>query len=242
MKKELLDLLYPPRCVLCDRVLERTDRGKGICPACAPSLPWIGKPYCLKCGKPMADERKEYCASCMRREHLYIQGRSVFRYEKQLRASVLRMKFHNRREYLDFFASAMYAYSREFLDKVQPRCVLTVPMHPAKVRERGFDQCLLLGEKLCSRSGLVLASDAIRRSRYTKPQKGLDPAQRRRNLEDAFTPGRTELLREPVLLLDDIYTTGVTVDTICSVLHKMNITQIYVLTLCMSAGGEQIGK
>ncbi len=240
MKRELLDLIYPPRCPVCDRVLAMADREAGVCRKCAPRLPWIRGPYCLKCGKPLADGRKEYCASCMRREHLYIQGRSVFRYEKELRASVLRMKFHNRRDYLDFYAKAMCAYAGLFLERIRPCSLITVPMHPGKVRERGFDQCLLLGEKLSALSGIPMYAEAVMRKRYTQPQKGLGPEERKRNLEAAFAAGRLGPVREPVLLMDDIYTTGTTVDAVCSVLNREGLEEVYVLTLCMSAGGEEL--
>ena len=238
MKRELLDLIYPPRCPICDKVLAIPERRKGICPSCAGTLPWVCGPYCLKCGKPLADERKEYCASCLSREHLFIQGRSVFCYEKALRDSVLRMKFHNRREYLDFYAKAISASAGSFLHAVKPAVLLPVPMHPKKVRERGFDQCRLLGAKLSALSAVPMIPDAILRTRYTLPQKGLDPEGRRKNLQRAFAVNPLRTIREPVLLLDDIYTTGTTADAVCAVLNQAGIREIYVLTLCISVAGD----
>ena len=81
---------------------------------------------------------------------------------------------------------------------------------------------------------------AIIRTRYTLPQKGLDPEARRKNLQQAFAVTSLRSIREPVLLLDDIYTTGTTADAVCAVLNREGIRQVYILTLCISVAGEDI--
>ena len=233
---------------MCQRVLPpsgndpafRSWRGL-VCGDCAKHLPRIREPYCLKCGKELNDETEEYCPDCAAGTHFFTEGRSLFRYEKDLRGSILRMKFHNKREYLDFYAAALQEMGGPFLKRTGVRCVLPVPAHPGKTRERGYDQCLLLTEKFCQRTRLPLLRNVLIRTRYTLPQKGLGTQQRRANVRNAFALKKDFALTEPVLLLDDIYTTGSTIDACCRVLRQNGIRTIFFLTICSVRAGDTEG-
>lgn len=237
------DVLYPPRCPLCQAILPPAGRlacqcawTQKICPDCAPKLPWIREPVCKKCGRPLREDTDEYCPECASRQLPYREGRCTFAYSGALRESVLRMKFHGRREYLDFFAAAMADAQRPFLERIRPDVIIPVPMSARKRRQRGFDQCRLLCRKLEQRTGIPANMKALVRIRNTRAQSGLDLSGRRTNVRDAFrvqssafaygqVPGR-------VLLVDDIFTTGATAEECSRVLLEAGADQVFLLMLC----------
>ena len=231
--------LYPSRCPLCGGIMPvRTQLPRKmhytelVCRNCTGKLPWITEPFCKKCGKPLESMIREYCTDCGRRKHRFIAGRSIFLYEGEFRDSVLQMKFHDHREYIDFYAAAMAEAGRSFLRGEAIRMILPVPMNSRKRRERGFDQCRLLAERFSERAGIPVNRSSLIRTKYTRAQKGLDLYQRKENLREAFSVREAEKISEPVLLLDDIYTTGSTVDACCEALLKCGIREIYFLALC----------
>lgn len=231
---ELLNLLYPPRCPICERILLRRE-GR-VCGNCRKELPYLTEPICKKCGKPLDQEEQEYCLTCEQENHEFICGRAIFSYEKAFRQSVQRMKFKNRREYLEFYSEEMVREGEKYLLQWKPKTILAVPMNRKKRRERGFDQSELLAEKVSRLSGIPMARRVLLRSRYTLPQKELDAKERKKNLKGAFELKRDAKLQEPVLLIDDIYTTGATMDAICKTLKKSGIHRIYFLVLCAGKG------
>lgn len=230
----LLDLLYPRRCPICEQIL--TGKQERVCPDCRRKLPYIREPLCKKCGKPLERQEQELCRDCGKTGHGFVCGRSIFLYEKSFRRSVSRMKFQNHREYLDFYAEEMAKAGKKYLERWRPAVILPVPMNARKRRERGFDQSRLLALKLEHLTGIPADTKSLMRIRYTLPQKDLDMRQRKENLKNAFALREAACLSEPVLLLDDIYTTGATIDEICKILHKNGIRQIYFLTLCTGKG------
>lgn len=231
---KVLDLLYPPRCPICDKIL---PQGSGrVCGTCRKDLPYLKEPICKKCGKPLQREEQEYCLTCEQERHEFICGRAIFLYEGTFRQSVQRMKFKNRREYLDFYSEEMVREGARYLQNWQVRTILPIPMNARKRRERGFDQSLLLAKKISRLSGIPLIKNGVIRSRYTLPQKELNAKERKKNLKGAFELRKGVRIQEPVLLVDDIYTTGATMDTVCRTLKKGGIQRIYFLTLCAGNG------
>lgn len=232
--KDILDLLYPPRCPICERILLR--REGLVCLECRKNLPYIEEPLCKKCGKPLYNPEQEYCLDCEEQSHEFTCGRSIFLYEKKFRRSVQRMKFGNHREYLNFYAEEMAREGAKYLQRWKPKTILPVPVNRRKKRERGFDQSVLLARKLSALTGIPVEEGVLMRNRYTLPQKELNARERKRNLKGAFTVKEKDRLREPVLLVDDIYTTGATIDSICRELKKNGIYRIYFLVLCTGKG------
>lgn len=231
---KVLDLFYPPRCPICDKIL---PQGSGhICGNCRRGLPYLSEPICKKCGKPLQREEQEYCETCEQETHDFICGRAIFLYEGAFRQSVQRMKFKNRREYLDFYSEEMVREGEKYLRNWQPRTIIPIPMNARKRRERGFDQSFLLAKKVSRLSGIPMMENRLIRWRYTLPQKELNAKERRNNLKDAFKLREGVQIQEPVLLIDDIYTTGATIDAACRTLKKSGIHRIYFLSLCAGNG------
>ena len=125
--KRLLDWLYPRRCAFCDEVLGNME--KYLCHSCQRRMPKpIGEPNCKKCGKPLVDERKEFCTDCGKKHHVYTQGKAVFVYEGGIRNSMYRFKYGNKREYAEFYANAAVEKYGVWLNKIKAEVLIPIPM------------------------------------------------------------------------------------------------------------------
>lgn len=255
----LLDLLYPPRCPICDEVLSRTWRraqperagsrklqgisrpvGFRCCPDCEAALPWVDEPACMKCGKPLADESREYCEACMEQRHFFDRGVAAFVYTGALRHSVYRMKAANRRDYLPFFAESMTKAVARFLLHWRPEIILPVPMHPRKRRRRGYNQSELLALEIGRRTGIPVKTGFLRCTRFVHSQKELGRQERMRNLRGSFAVCDLFPPVQRVLLVDDVYTTGSTMDEISRVLRAHGVREIYFVVLCTGKGKKAV--
>ena len=139
----------------------------------------------------------------------------------------LRFKYHERQEYAGFYAHAAFFYVGKQIQRRNPEVLVPVPLHPARQRQRGYNQAEVFAEKLAEEMELPMNARLIRRVKKTKRQKELGPAERRKNLEGAFAlakPGQMKYCR--ILLVDDIYTTGSTVDAIASLLKVNGAEQV----------------
>lgn len=224
----LLDMLYPKKCPLCHEVLK--DRKQLLCGKCAEKLHPFSGALCMKCGKPVKLE-EEYCPVCRVNGHYFTAGRSIFPYGEVWRQSLVRFKYYGCREYGDFYAKAMSIYGKKCLERWKPQLIVPVPLHPAKKRMRGFNQSAYLAEKLSIITGIPWDDSLVLKIRNTKSQKKLDAAQRRNNLRKAYEVTR-ELEGIPVLITDDVYTTGSTMDAMSMCLFEAGAQAVYFLTVC----------
>lgn len=168
--------------------------------------------------------------------HRYDRGVAAFQYTGSLRSSVQRMKFENRRDYLDFYAESMVKQGRKWIAVWQPDVIIPVPMHWIKKNRRGFNQSELLAKRIGRLTGIPVQKDILKKTRNTRDQKQLSPEERRKNLERAFLLKKKPSGIRTVLLVDDVYTTGSTVDTLASVLKRNGVQYVYFLTLCIGKG------
>ena len=225
----ILNAIYPPRCPVCQEILE--DPGGLVCPSCAAGLKPLTGPRCFSCSRPVG-ENEEYCDECRRTHHFYDQGLSVFPYDERMRKSILSFKEGGQRQYAAFYARCMAAMGADFLNLWRPDVLIPVPMHYVKRRDRGFNQAELIATELSLLTGIPCRTDLVIKTRATAVQKSLDASGRRRNLEGAFTvcvpvPG----LR--AVIVDDVYTTGSTIDTVSRALKQAGAEQVFFMTLCI---------
>ena len=189
------------------------------------------------CGKPLMRVEMEYCSDCEKRRHPFEEGRAVFRYERGLRLSVNRLKFLGRREYLPFFGECLRRLRLEMQPFWQAECLVPIPMHPKKRAKRGFDQAVLLARQISCPS-LPCAEKLLERQRFTESSKKLGRSQRRKNLRGVFRIHPGAGIPESVILVDDIYTTGATMDEAAFTLKKAGVKRVYFLTLCIGQGQD----
>lgn len=205
-----------------------------VCEVCSGKLIYIKDNYCLKCGKPIESETKEYCEDCIKRQHYFNQARSLFSYQGDVRHSLYRFKNANRREYASFYGAEIEKSFGKWIRRSRIDYLVAVPMYPRKKRERGYNQSEVLAAELGRQTGIKVKKRLLVKKADTRPQKTLNRTERRKNLRDAFAVTE-KLAGKSVLLVDDIYTTGATVDMAAKTLKEAGADGVYVI--CVGAGG-----
>ncbi|MCM1103165.1 MAG: ComF family protein [Clostridium sp.] len=258
-------LLYPARCPICDKILRGAAGGflsgaagerlsgaaggllsdtaggtlsgtsGGICPLCRARVKTVGDVYCAKCGKPLNDGQTVYCHDCVAAEHAFTRGRSLFYYE-DIRESVYRFKYEGRQEYASFYADETVRVLGADIRSWNADALIPIPLHRAKQKKRGYNQAALYAEALSARLGIPVLEGALVREQNTVPQKGLNREERQKNLKKAFKFIRNDVKLKTIILIDDIYTTGSTVDAAGALLKRAGIVDIYVITLASGNG------
>ncbi len=220
LKTGLLDLLFPLRCLGCG------SEGALICPACSPSLPRIEPPSCLRCGTPLGKGKP--CSTCVSHP-LTIDGiRSMFLFAGTARQAILQFKYKR----LKAMAAPLGQLLAEFLRcaPLPGEVVVPVPLHPKRLRRRGYNQASLLANEIGKLTGLPVAEGTLVRLRDTVSQaRTAGAAERRSNVRDAFGCPR-ELHGEKILLIDDVCTTGATLDACARTLKAAGAGSIWGLT------------
>lgn len=227
------NLLYPVRCPVCDEVL-----GKGsqrMCPSCRQKVHYLQQPLCCCCGKKVSDEETELCRDCSQRRHLFTAGRALYEYE-DIAPALYRFKYDGRREYASFFGREMAQQLGGYIRRLKPDGLIPVPMYAGKRRRRGYNQAELLARALGKELGIAVYPDLVIRNRDTRPQKDLNSEERLNNLKKAFNLRQNGVKLNTIILIDDIYTTGSTIDQISAVLLSAGCRQIYYVALAIGAG------
>ncbi len=228
----ILDLAFPPRCPICDHIIP--FRAGDICGGCLKQIKPISGPVCMKCGKPL-EEEDEYCFDCRTKKHLYKQGISVFKY-RDIAPSVYRFKYEGRQEYAVFFGRCMAWKLERRIKQWGAEALVPVPVHPSRKRQRGYNQAELLAKEISVRTGVPVRCDIVARRKKTTPQKGLDDRQRQNNLKKAFKILKNDVKLSTIVIIDDIYTTGSTVDAMTATLRMAGIKNIYYAALAIGRG------
>ena len=229
----LWGLLYPARCPVCDKIV--SPSGANICFACRRKLHIIREPYCLKCGKPLQKEEQEYCLDCSSKKHIFISGTALYEYDS-IQDSLYRFKYEGRREYAAFFGEEMARYLGERIRTWNADALVPVPIHQRRMRERGYNQAQLLAEEIGKQLNIPVRSRLVGRIRNTLPQKGRGPQERQNNLKKAFKMYENDVKLDTIIIIDDIYTTGSTIDAVGNVLLEAGAKRIYFATLSIGRG------
>ncbi len=217
-----IDALFPPRCAGCGA------GGSFFCQRCVASLVPIAPPWCPKCGEPSSSDA--LCTRC-RQHPLEIDAiRSCYRYEGRLREAVLALKYQNLRAAAPDLAQLMTSSLRSLALDVE--AIVPVPLHPRRLRERGYNQSSLLARELGKATGLPVLERGLVKGRHTAPQaRAADLAARRANVRDAFEASPEVVSGRRVLLIDDVCTSGSTLDAAARALKSAGASAVYGLTL-----------
>lgn len=227
------DLLFPRHCPVCDDILP--FREQLVCGGCAAKIQYIKPPTCRKCGKQLYDEGKIYCSDCMRREHVFDYGFALYDYQS-MKKSVYRFKYGHRGEYAQFYARDIYRNLRQEICAMDADAFIPVPLHRTRQDKRGYNQAELLARELSRLFGVPTRTDIVKRTKKTLPQKQLNAISRQNNLKKAFNIGSDVVKLNKTIIIDDIYTTGSTLDAVASELKRHGVGKIYFITLCIGEG------
>ncbi len=239
MIQTILNVLYPARCPICGDIIAQA--AQMICEACKGQLIYISEPRCKRCSKPIEEEEQEYCSDCNRKHFHYNRGFAVWVYNEAMKNSIAAFKYHSKKEYSSFYIHEMLRHYRKVLQGLSVDAILPVPIHRSKYIERGYNQAELLAKGIGRELKLPVYSKLLIRNKRTLPQKNLSDRERLENLSHAFEM-RVEDLKidmksiKKVLLVDDIYTTGSTVEACSILLKSQGIEEVYFIVLCIGKG------
>lgn len=228
MRLRLLNLLFPPRCPFCDGIA--TD---GVCEFCRRKVTVVTEPFCMKCGKPLADNVREYCEDCDKTGHSFESGRALLVYDDVVRHSIYRFKYASRKEYAKVYARMMGQNFKQYIARISPDMLIPVPLHKRRMKKRGYNQAQLVAKCLEKEWGIPCRDDLVRRVKHTRPQKELDRAERQNNLKKAFKIIENDVKLKTIILIDDIYTTGSTMDALAEALLQNGAAKVYFVAIAI---------
>lgn len=222
LKGAALDLLFPQYCVGCGK------EGCFICGACHQSLTRIVPPICPRCGRPQPGDM--LCPDCVGWQ-AQIEGiRSPFRFEGVMRQSIHQLKYRNLRA----LAAPLAELLRDYLiaNPMPVEVLVPVPLHQKRLRERGYNQSYLLARELGRLTNLPVVDDCLIRQRHTPPQaRTATVEERKSNIADAFACRDHRLRDKQVLLIDDVATSGTTLDACASALKASGAASVWGLAM-----------
>lgn len=237
VKDRLVDILFPPACPICGNPLGyENGKRKQICEDCVNKIEYIREPRCMKCGKQLENSTAEYCYDCGKKQHCYNRGIAVYAYTEGIKQSLYRFKYQGKREYAVFYGAEAAKHCKRYIDRWKIDVMIPVPMYAAKEKKRGYNQAELFALELGKNLNIPVDADSLTRSKKTIPMKELNDIQRRKNVENAFHMKANVVKYKKILLIDDIYTTGATIDECAEVLRKHGAEEIYFLCLCIGNG------
>lgn len=228
-----LELIYPEKntCFICDKYDEEIGE-KYICYDCEKNSKKIIPPVCSKCSKPINyDKSTNLCKECCAEGRYFEMSKSLYSYEGNIKHAIYNFKYYNKPYFYKLFGNLMIDYINKE-NYLNFDYILSVPLHPSKLCQRGYNQSELLARHI-SDSLSTPYLDALKRTKKTEKQSEHNKEERKRNLKDAFfvKDSFDKIINKSVLLVDDIYTTGSTVNECSKVLINYGVNKVYVLTI-----------
>lgn len=214
-------LLWPATCVLCGGP---GHGGRDLCRACARDLPWLPA-GCRCCARPLAPPA-QVCGDCLRHPPPFQCTLAPLRYHTPVDRLVQRLKFHGRLHYARLLGELIADRVQISAQGPMPEVLVPVPLHPARQRQRGFNQATELARPVARRFGIPVAWSGCQRQRATDSQSLLDRRARRTNLRDAFAVQRCPA--RYVAVIDDVVTTGSTVRALAQALRRSGVERVDV--------------
>lgn len=227
--RNVLDLVFPPQCVVCQQ------SGGWLCADCQDKIELIQPPVCPQCGQPVSVQGP--CLSC-RKDPVQIDGiRAVGYLEGPLRTAIHHFKYSHVRPLAPILGRLLSDYLLRH--ELPADVVIPVPLHPRRLKERGYNQAALLAKEIQNTLELRLAEDALIRVRSTRPQVGLNARQRRDNVRGAFRYADNTLEGQSILLVDDVCTTGATLEACSLALRQAGAAPVWGIVLARERWPER---
>ena len=232
----ILDIIYPRRCPICDGIIK--ERSMLCCAECKDLLQLVGQNRCYKCGKPVSED-VEYCFDCSRKKFTYIEGRAVYVYNDLMKDSIARFKYNGRVEYADYYVWSIVENLGNYIRELEVDAIIPVPIHSTKLNKRGYNQAEIIANKLGKAMNILVIPNALVRVVNTSAQKELDNKQREKNLRHAIKLNPRCNIPDDVkkvLIVDDIYTTGSTINACAKQLMYNRCIDVYFVSVSIGKG------
>ena len=229
----LADIIFPSRCVVCGIVLGNNERIR-ICSECLSRISFVKAPVCSCCGLPFVNYEgtDHLCGKCISSKQYFSVARSVGEFEEPLLDVIHQFKYKGKIAVGETLGRLMAEFEYDSFSIEGYSLILPVPLHQRRLKERGFNQSVILAREIAMRCPIRLDFRTLKRTIHTKPQTGLGKKQRSMNVKGAFeVTDRGRIDGERVVLIDDVYTTGSTIRECARVLIKNGVEEVAVLTL-----------
>ena len=236
MFKGLSDLIYPNNCVLCRTFFPCGNSPTNLCPDCLDTMEHNLPPFCAKCSKHLVHVEQRLCFDCLKRDHYFDGAFSACFYNDTMRRLLHLFKYANKTSLRHYLGNLMISFIKTTpVDLKDTDVLVPVPLHPVRLRERGYNQSALLAEKIAHRFDLPVSSDNLIRIRHTQNQALIGVKNRWTNIQGAFRiKHSSRFLEKSVLLVDDLLTTGATVSEAARVLKSAGAKKVHVLTAALA--------
>lgn len=229
----LADLVFPPRCIACGNLAAGHEENL-LCPSCLSRIHFIRSPVCPRCGIPFAaeEDRDHLCGGCVTDPGCFSAARALGRYETVLLEAIHRFKYQGRVHVGEALGRFMAAYDYASFRIADYAMLIPVPLHRKRLRERGFNQSVVLAREVAKHHSIPMSFSVLRRSVWTEPQVTLGREDRGANVRGAFEVADSASIKDKkILLVDDVFTTGSTVEECARVLRRSGAAEVGVLTL-----------
>ena len=237
--RALLDILFPPLCHVCKSFIP--DAGPiHLCHVCTEKITPVCSPMCTVCGVPFRTEQgiDHVCGSCTTTSRPFVSARAAVHFDGPARELVHRLKYGNKVHLSRPLGLMTARHLSSFAAESGVELIVPVPLHPRRLRQRGFNQALLLAEFLAKSWHIPTSRNNLRRIRWTEPQVHLSIDDRAKNVRGAFAVKDPDHFEgKKLLLVDDVFTTGSTVVECARVLKRSGATGIYVATIARAVAG-----
>lgn len=235
----LIDIIYPLRCPICqeffwDNCVKEEKSGPSFCRTCFLSFNKIHSPLCPICGRPFVSQVGEDhpCEDCLRGRPFYEATAAPYLYEGSLMTAIHQFKYSHKSYLADSLGPLLADFAGTWINNSDGFLTIPVPLHLKRLQERGFNQSLLLARHVACRLHTKLDFLSLRRIKYTSPQTGLGKDERRKNVKGAFRLQDPDIVKgKTVLLVDDVATTGNTLNECARVLKKAGCKKVFCLIL-----------
>ena len=241
----LIDIIYPPRCPVCGEFLCKESPGPEnkdlcFCRTCSADFHEITSPICPICGSPfMSGTGKDHtCEECLRNRPFYEASAAPYLYEGALMTAVHQFKYGEKTFLSDYLGPILSQFAETWIKESGNILTMPVPLHPKRLRERGYNQSLLLARHVAAELDTELDFLSLRRVKYTLSQTGLGKEERRKNVRRAFRLVNPDAVKgKTVLLIDDVATTGNTLNECSRMLVRSDCKKVLCLTLARTPKG-----
>lgn len=230
---DISDTLFPPLCLSCSEVLS-TFPQEVFCPKCRGQITFLTGSCCPVCGMifPDSPAGNHLCGVCLENKPWFTTARTVTAYDGVILEAIHQFKYGHNITTGACLARLFAAFNFPDLDFGSFDALVPVPLHTKRLRERGFNQSLILARALGNKYGMPVDFSLLKRRKFTLTQTGLDKKDREKNISGAFAAGSPEKINgKNLILVDDVYTTGATVNECAKTLIKAGAEQVAVLTL-----------
>ena len=233
-RDSLFDIIFPARCIGCGR------SGATLCQDCLNTIEYVPSSICNRCGRPIRDPSRGFCNPCADVTPSLTGCFAVTYTSGVMRDAIHRLKYSDQSRLADPLASFLIRWWE--MNPLPTDLVIPVPLHPQREKERGYNQAELLSRRLSAAIGLPHEKKSLSRTRYTQPQVGLGAIERHKNVAGAFRCVDNMVAGQSILLIDDVTTTGATLEAAALALTQAGACEVWGLTVARAKPASLRGK